>query len=131
MKSTQYVLRTFALSLLAMGALAQAATITGTVTNKTTGKPAVGDTVELLDVQAGMKAAAHATTDGSGHYSLSEPGSGPYLVRATHQGAGYFIAAPQGGGPGNITVYDVAAKVDGSPSRTTFSSSNPKTANST
>lgn len=113
MKSTQYVLRTFALSLLAMGALAQAATITGTVTNKTTGKPAVGDTVELLDVQAGMKAAAHATTDGSGHYSLSEPGSGPYLVRATHQGAGYFIAAPQGGGPGNITVYDAAAKVDG------------------
>ncbi|MGA3264063.1 MAG: carboxypeptidase-like regulatory domain-containing protein [Terracidiphilus sp.] len=113
MKSTQIVLRAFALSLLAMGALAQAATVTGTVTNKTTGKPAVGDTVELVDVQAGMKAAAQATTDGSGHYSLSEPGAGPYLVRATHQGAGYFIAAPQGGGPGNITVYDAAAKVEG------------------
>jgi len=28
-------------------------------------------------------------------------------------GAGYFIAAPQGGSPGDITVYDVAAKVDG------------------
>jgi ribosomal protein L29 len=113
MKSTQYVLRTLALSLLAMGALAQAATVTGTVTNKTTGKPAVGDTVELVDVQAGMKAAAQATTDGSGHYSLSEPGNGPYLVRATHQGAGYFIAAPQGSAPGNITVYDSAAKVEG------------------
>jgi hypothetical protein len=34
-------------------------------------------------------------------------------VRVTHQGAGYFIAAPQGSGPGDITVYDVAAKVDG------------------
>jgi hypothetical protein len=113
MKTTQFVLRTFALSLLLIGALAQAATVTGTVTNKTTGKPAVGDTVELVDVQAGMRTAAHATTDGSGHYSLSEPGSGPYLVRAMHQGAGYFIAAPQGSGPGNITVYDVAAKVQG------------------
>jgi len=31
----------------------------------------------------------------------------------THQGAGYFIAAPQGGGPGDIPVYDVSAKVSG------------------
>jgi hypothetical protein len=101
------------MSLLLTGSLAQAATITGTVTDKTTGKPAVGDTVMLVDVQAGMNEAAKATTDAHGHYSLSEPGSGPYLVRVTHQGAGYFIAAPQGSGPGDITVYDVAAKVDG------------------
>jgi hypothetical protein len=101
------------LGLLFTGALAQAATVTGTVTNKTTGKPSAGDTVELVDVQAGMKTAAHATTDGKGHYSLSEPGSGPYLIRAMHQGAGYFIAAPQGAGSGDITVYDSAAKVDG------------------
>lgn len=113
MKTTQFALRTLALILLSASALAQAATITGAVTNKTTGKPAAGDTVELVDVQAGMSTAAHATTDRSGHYSLSEPGSGPYLVRAMHQGAGYFIAAPQNGGPGNITVYDVAAKVQG------------------
>ena len=48
-----------------------------------------------------------------GRYSLNAPGSGPYLIRVTHQGAGYFIAAPQGGAPGDIPVYDVAAKVDG------------------
>ena len=113
MKSTRLVFRTVAMSLLLTGSLAQAATITGTVTDKTTGKPAVGDTVVLVDVQAGMNEAAKATTDAHGHYSLNEPGSGPYLVRVTHQGAGYFIAAPQGGGPGDITVYDVAAKVDG------------------
>jgi hypothetical protein len=113
MKSTQFFLRIFALGMLAAGALAQAATVTGTVTDKTTGKPAVGDVVVLVDVQAGMREAAHATTDANGHYQLSEPGSGPYLVRVTHQGAGYFIAAPQDNGPGNITVYDVAAKVDG------------------
>jgi hypothetical protein len=113
MKSTFFLFRTIAMSLLLTGSLAQAATITGTVTDKTTGKPAVGDTVVLVDVQAGMNEAAKATTDTHGHYSLNEPGSGPYLVRVTHQGAGYFIAAPQGSGPGDITVYDVAAKVDG------------------
>jgi hypothetical protein len=113
MKSTRFVFLTVAVSLLLTGTLAQAATITGTVTDKTTGKPAVGDKVVLVDVQAGMNEAANATTDAHGHYSLNEPGSGPYLVRVTHQGAGYFIAAPQGSGPGDITVYDVAAKVDG------------------
>ena len=101
------------MSLLAAATLAHAATVAGTVTDKTTGKPAAGDVVVLVDVQAGMREVAHATTDASGHYQIDEPGSGPYLVRVTHQGAGYFIAAPQGGGPGDITVYDVAAKVDG------------------
>ena len=102
-----------AASLIFGSALAQAASISGTVTNKTTNKPAAGDTVELLDVQAGMAAVAHAKTDAQGHYSIDEPGPGPYLVRVTHQGAGYFIAAPQGGGNGDIPVYDVAAKVKG------------------
>jgi hypothetical protein len=100
-------------SLIFGGALAQAASISGTVTDKTTNKPAAGDTVELLDVQAGMAAVGHAKTDAQGHYSIDEPGPGPYLVRVTHQGAGYFIAAPPGGGNGDIPVYDVAAKVKG------------------
>jgi hypothetical protein len=113
MKMTQFVLRTFALSTLFAGALAQAASVSGTVTNKTTGKPSAGDTVVLVDVQAGMGEAAKTTTDASGHYTLNTPGSGPYLIRAMHQGAGYFIAAPQGAGPGDISVYDVAAKVSG------------------
>jgi Carboxypeptidase regulatory-like domain len=113
MKSTRITLCSFASIILLGAAFAQASTVTGTVTNKTTGKPAAGDTVELVDVQAGMKAAAHATTDAGGHYSLDEPGSGPYLIRVIHQGAGYFIAAPPGAGPGNITVFDTAAKVDG------------------
>jgi hypothetical protein len=113
MKSTQIVFRTFALALLFTAALAQAATVTGTVTNKTTGKPAAGDQVVLVDVQAGMGEVAHATTDLHGRYSLVEPGNSPYLVRVTHQGAGYFIAAPQGATPADITVYDVAPKVQG------------------
>ncbi|MGA7343315.1 MAG: carboxypeptidase-like regulatory domain-containing protein [Terracidiphilus sp.] len=113
MKFTGVFAGTFFLSLLMAGAGAHAAQVTGTVTDKTTGKPATGDQVVLVDVQAGMNEVARATTDASGHYALSEPGNGPYLIRVTHQGAGYFIAAPQGGGPGDIPVFDVAAKVRG------------------
>jgi hypothetical protein len=103
----------FVASLLFSGSPIHAAQITGTVTNKTDGKPAAGDAVVLVDVQAGMAEIAHATTDARGHYALNKPGNGPYLVRVTHQGAGYFIAAPEGSGPGDIPVYDSAAKVDG------------------
>ena len=113
MKSPRIFPRSVVLSLLLSGALAQAASITGTVTNKTNGKPSAGDTVVLVDVQAGMADAATTTTDAHGHYSLESPGAGAYLIRANHQGGTYFIAAPQGGGSGDITVYDVAAKVDG------------------
>ncbi len=113
MRTNKFLLHSAAAGLFLVGALAQAAQITGTVTNKTTGKPAAGDSVVLLDVQAGMAEVAHATTDSKGRYTLNDPGSGPYLVRVTHQGAGYFIAAPQGGGPGDIPVFDVAATVEG------------------
>jgi len=113
MRSSQFLLRTFALGLLFTAALAQAAPVTGTVTNKTTGKPAVGDPVVLVDVQAGMGEVAKTTTDARGHYALNTPGTSNYLVRVTHQGSTYFIGAPQGGAPGDLTVYDVASKVQG------------------
>ena len=95
------------------GAVAQAATVTGTVTDKTTGKPAAGDPVVLMEPMAGMSEVGRATSDARGHYSLNEPGSVPYLIRVTHQGADYFVSAPQGGGPADISVFDVAPKVDG------------------
>lgn len=113
MKSINFIFRTVALSSLLMGSLACADTITGTVTNKTTGKPAAGDTVVLVNPMAGMSEEAHATTDARGHYSLEKAGSGPALVRARHQGAEYFIEAPHGNAPADISVYDVAAKIDG------------------
>jgi hypothetical protein len=81
--------------------------------NKTTNKPSSGDSVALIDVQAGMSEAAGATTDASGQYSIVAPGVGSYLIRVNHQGGMYFIAAPQGGATGDVSVYDVAAKVDG------------------
>jgi hypothetical protein len=113
MNLTRLVARIFAFSFLFAGALAHAANVTGTVTDKTTNKPASGDAVTLLEPMSGMSEVGHAATDSQGRYSLSLPGAMPYLIRVMHQGAEYFIAAPQGGGNGDISVYDVAAKVDG------------------
>ncbi|MGO9324703.1 MAG: carboxypeptidase-like regulatory domain-containing protein [Terracidiphilus sp.] len=101
------------LSFLFAAALAHAATVNGTVTDMTANKPAAGDTVTLLEPMSGMSEVGHATTNAQGRYTLNLPGQVPYLVRVTHQGAEYFIAAPQGGGTGDISVYDVAAKVEG------------------
>ena len=95
------------------GAAAEAAPVSGTVTDKTTGKPAAGDPVVLVEPMSGMSEVARTTTNGQGRYTLSLPGTNPYLIKVTHQGAEYFIPAPEGGGPGDISVYDVAAKVSG------------------
>ncbi len=97
--------------LFSLSALAQAATVSGTVTDKTIGKPSAGDKVELVDVQAGMSVADSTKTDASGHYKLNKTGNGPMLVRVTHQGSPYFIAAPDSG-PGDIPVYDAAPNVN-------------------
>ena len=113
MKSTLFVFRNLALSLLFSSALAQAATVTGIVTDKTTGKPAAGDAIVLVEPMTGMSEVGHTTSNAEGRYTLNLPGANPYLIRVTHQGAGYFVAAPQGGGPADISVYDVATKVSG------------------
>jgi hypothetical protein len=113
MRTSRFALPILALTLLFAVSAVHAATITGTVTNKTTGKPAVGDVVTLVDTQAGMGETATTKTDAQGHYSLNLTGSSSsHLVRVTHQGATYFIAAPASG-PGDISVYDVAEKVNG------------------
>jgi hypothetical protein len=112
MKSIRIIASIFAFCLLLPSAFGQSAQVSGTVTNKTTGKPAANETVTLVSPMAGMAEVGHATTDASGRYTLTLPSNAPYLIRVTHQGAGYFIAAPQSG-PGDIAVYDVAPKVDG------------------
>ena len=95
-----------------LSAFAHAAKVSGTVTDKTTGKPSAGDKVELVDVQAGMSVVDSTTTDGNGRYTLNKPSNGPMLVRVTHQGSPYFIAAPENG-PGDIPVFDAAPNVSG------------------
>ena len=71
--------------LFSVSAFAYAAKVSGTVTDKTTGKPSAGDKVELVDVQAGMSVVDRTTTDGSGRYTLNKPSPGPMLKRQCHR----------------------------------------------
>ena len=94
-------------------ALLLAESITGTVTNKTTNKPAAGDDVVLIRLAQGMQEAARTKTDAHGHFTLDVPDAGMHLVRVTHDKATYFRPAPPGTQSVEVEVYNAAAKVEG------------------
>ncbi len=87
--------------------------ITGTVTNRTNGKPAAGDQVTLIQLQQGMQEATHTTTDARGHFTLEVPDDGIHLVRVTHEKAAYFQPVQPDQHNVAVTVYDAAPLVPG------------------
>jgi hypothetical protein len=97
----------------AFSGFALAESITGTVTNKTTNKPAAGDDVVLIRLQQGMQEGSHTKTDSHGNFTLDVPDPGLHLVRVTHDKASYFRPAPPGTQSVEIDVYNAAAKVKG------------------
>ncbi|HTV82541.1 MAG TPA: hypothetical protein VME18_07810 [Acidobacteriaceae bacterium] len=105
------------LSLLALVALPvslAAATISGTVTDRTTNKPATGDNAVLLDLSQGMQESARTTIDAQGHFSFTLPSlAGMHLVRVEHEKADYYGPVPPNTSTVNIDVFDVAPKVEG------------------
>jgi hypothetical protein len=105
--------RLVACTVLSFTTLASAQTLTGTVTNATTGKPAAGDEVVLLGLGQGMEEAGRTQADGKGNFSFKLEGSGPHLVRVIHQGVSYHRMAPPGTPSLEVQVYDVARKVEG------------------
>jgi len=100
-----------ALLLAAVGAFAQ--TLTGTVKNGTTGKPAAGDDVVLLSLAQGMEEAGRTKSDAKGNFSLKLDAAGPHLVRVIHEGVTYHRMAPPGTTSVEVEVYDVGKKIDG------------------
>jgi hypothetical protein len=72
-----------------------AGTVTGTVRNGTTGKPAAGVEMILIQLQAGMQPVANTKTDADGHYKFDHPGlgAGPMLIRAVYRGVNYHEPA--------------------------------------
>jgi len=102
-----------ALVALAAGVAAKAGTIHGTVTNMTNGKPASGDKVSLLSLTGALDEVGTTKTDGQGHFTLTTPTEAPYLIKVEHEKGSYFKNVPPGTTQADITVYDVAAKVDG------------------
>ncbi len=93
---------------------ASAATpISGTVTDRTTGKVSPGDTVALISLNGSMQVAAESRTDARGGFRLESPDDGMHLVRVSHQKAAYFQPVPSGAHTVDVDVYDVATAVDG------------------
>jgi hypothetical protein len=104
----------FGATILLLASLATAQTLTGTVKNATTGKPAAGDDVVLLNLGQGMEEAGRTKADAKGQFSFKlDDAQSPHLVRAIHQDVTYHRMAPPGTTSVDLEVYDVAKKIDG------------------
>lgn len=107
------ILVTTFLLLMACG-FAAAQTLTGTVKNGTTNKPAAGDEVVLLNLAQGMEEAARTKTDSKGNFSFKLPAAdAPHLIRVIHQGVTYHRMAPPGTTSVEAEVFDVSKKIEG------------------
>jgi hypothetical protein len=98
----------------ALSAAALADTVTGTVTNGTTNKPAAGVTVTLVDPMGGMAEVATAKSDAKGQFTVdAPPARGPRLVRAERSGVNYFKMITPGTSSIDLSVYDAGSSVAG------------------
>jgi len=90
-----------------------AQTITGAVHNQTTGKPSVGDEVQLILLGQGMEEEARSKTGSEGEFTLNlRAPNERHFVRVIHQGVNYDQMIT-GTAPLQVIVYDAVAKVPG------------------
>lgn len=102
------------LAIVIFSSFASGQTLTGTVKNATTGKPAAGDDVVLLSLGQGMEESGRTKTDARGNFSFKlDNAQAPHLVRAIHQDVTYHRMAPPGTTSVEVEVYDVGKKVEG------------------
>jgi hypothetical protein len=89
-----------------------AQSLTGLVTNSTTGKPSAGDEVIVVRLGKGIGESGRTKTDAMGRFSLKlDDAQTPHLVRAVHEGVTYNRMAPPGTTSVSVEVYDVAKRV--------------------
>ena len=107
------MVRCAAILLCGSQALFAADTISGTVRNGTTGRPATGDEVVLLRLDRSPHEEARTKIDAQGGFTfdLRDPGH-PHIVRVTHQGVSYDRQVNTGGAI-SIDVFDATAKAPG------------------
>ena len=101
-------LAVFACLLLSPFAGVQAGTVHGTVKNGTTGKPAAGIDVILIQLQGGMQPVVNSTTDAQGQFTFDHPslGAQPMLVRAVYRGVNFHQPVPPGKNELEVEVFD-------------------------
>jgi len=90
--------------------VSRAGSASGTVVNRTTGKPAANVELSLVDLQAGMAEVATAKSDAQGHFTFNNDGigRGPMLIRAIYQGVTFNTALPPGRPSSDVDVYEVS-----------------------
>lgn len=88
--------------------IAQAGTVHGTVVNGTTGKPAPGIELTLVQLQGGMQEVAHSKSGAQGEFTFDHPGLGaqPMLVRAVYHGVNFNHAIPPGSSTAQVDIYE-------------------------
>src|SRR5712691_11175987 len=97
-----------ALALAPLAAIAEAGTVHGTVVNGTTGKPASGIDLTLVQLQGGMQEVAHSKSDSQGEFTFDNPalGAQPMLVRAVYHGVNFNHALPPGSTTAQVDIYE-------------------------
>ncbi|MBZ5501736.1 MAG: hypothetical protein LAN59_05750 [Acidobacteriia bacterium] len=106
----RFILASLLLGLLASASLA--GTVAGTVRNGTTGKPAVGVEVILIQLQGTMQPVANTKTDSQGHYQFDHSmlGTAPMLLRAVYRGVNYHEPVPPGTTTADLQVFEPTDK---------------------
>ena len=91
-----------------------AGTVSGTITNGTSGKVASGVQVILIQLMGGMKPVATTKSDAQGHYQFDNPllGQGPMLLRAVYRGVFYHEPVTPGTTNVNIDVYEPTSRLN-------------------
>ena len=88
--------------------IVRAGTVHGTVKNGTTGKPAPGVAVMLIQLQGGMQPVANTQSDAQGQFTFDNPnlGAQPMLVRAVYRGINFHQPVPPGKSDVEVAVYE-------------------------
>jgi hypothetical protein len=90
--------------------IANAGTASGTVVNRTTGKPVPNADLDLLAPTQGMKVLASVKSDAQGQFTATNDaiGAGPVLIRVTYQGVAFNTFLPPGRPTVEVEVFDVS-----------------------
>jgi hypothetical protein len=98
------------LTTFALAAASHAGTLSGTVLNRTTGKPESNVALDLLSPTAGMAELATATSDSQGRFSVTKDsiGMAPVLIRATFHDVSFNTFAPPGRPEVEVEVFDIS-----------------------
>jgi hypothetical protein len=103
-------LRLFAIAtfILSSFTTAQGGTVRGTVKNGTTGQPAAGIDLTLVQPMGGMQEVAHAKSGAQGEFTFDNPnlGAQPMLVRATYHGIHFNQMVPPGISTVQVDIFE-------------------------